>query len=57
MLSVQEPFGWWRSLDMQVGLSSDGGPGESIHNYGRAVDMAFRGLKWVDTTGKVQSPG
>lgn len=55
VLTVQEPFGWWRSFDMQVGLASQGGPGETIHNYGRAVDMAFKGLKWVTPQGRIQA--
>jgi hypothetical protein len=56
VLTVQEPFGWWRTFDMQVGLASQGGPGETIHNYGRAVDIAFHGLKWVTPGGRVQGP-
>jgi hypothetical protein len=56
VLTLQEPFGWWRSFDMQVGLASQGGPGESIHNYGRAVDIGFKGLQWVTQQGQVRGP-
>ena len=56
VLTLQEPFGSWRTFDMQVGLASQGGPGESIHNYGRAVDIAFKGLQWVTPQGQVRGP-
>jgi hypothetical protein len=56
VISVQEPWGWWRTFDDQVGLSSEGGPGESIHHYGWALDLGFRGLRWVDRAARVQAP-
>ena len=44
MITVNKPFGGWRDYDMQVPLASQGGPGETIHNYGRAVDVGFLGI-------------
>jgi hypothetical protein len=55
-LSVNKYRGWWRSLDDQVNLVSQGGPGESIHHFGLAVDVGFRGWQWVHPDGHVQKP-
>lgn len=30
------------------------GPGESNHNYGQAVDLGFKGLKWLHANGDVE---
>jgi len=30
-----------------------GRPGESFHNYGRAVDIGFRGMRWLKTDGTI----
>lgn len=51
VLSLNGKTGGWRDFDMQVSLVSQGGPGESIHHYGRAVDLGFNGLQWVDSAG------
>lgn len=51
VLSLNGKTGGWRDFHMQVSLVSQGGPGESIHHYGRAVDLGFNGLKWVDPAG------
>jgi peptidoglycan hydrolase-like protein with peptidoglycan-binding domain len=56
VLTVNDYRGWWRSFDEQLGLVSDGGPGESIHNYGYAVDIGFKGLRWVSPDGQIQPP-
>lgn len=56
VLSVQRWRGWWRNLDDQVNLVSQGGPGESIHHYGFAVDLGFRNWCWVHPDGRVHKP-
>lgn len=39
--------GGWRSFAGQEGLVSDAGYGESIHQYGYAVDMVVANFSWI----------
>jgi hypothetical protein len=56
VLKLEEPSGAFRTFDAQVGLVSSGGPGESLHCFGRAVDIAFKGLQWVNPQGRISAP-
>jgi peptidoglycan hydrolase-like protein with peptidoglycan-binding domain len=56
VLTLQGPNAAFRTFDMQVGLVSQGGPGETIHNYARAVDIGFKGLRWVAGLGQISGP-
>jgi hypothetical protein len=49
--------GGWRSFDDQLDMNSDSGPGETIHNYGYAVDLGFDGLEYLDRSGAKFSAG
>ena len=35
--------------------STGAGPGESNHNYGEAIDLGFKGLKWLHPNGDVET--
>lgn len=54
--------GWRRTFETQFELTqkkdpktgkapTQAGPGESNHNFGRAVDIGFKGLKWLKSDG------
>lgn len=43
-----------RTFAQQASITkTHSGPGESNHNFGRAVDIGFRGLRWVDGDGNI----
>jgi len=37
--------------------ATEAGPGESNHNYGKAIDIGFVGLKWMKPTGEIETEG
>jgi hypothetical protein len=51
--------GWKRSFNDQQKIATSGtgatqaGPGESNHNFGRAVDIGFNGFKWLKAGGVI----
>lgn len=46
--------GWRRTFADQAAITNTkAGPGESNHNFGRAVDLGFRGFKWVQGNGTI----
>ena len=45
------PDGLRRTFEQQMNKSSEASPGETIHNYGYAVDLGFTGLSYVSSTG------
>jgi hypothetical protein len=45
--SMVSKTGGWRSFAGQEGLSSDAGYGESIHQYGYAVDLVVPNFSWI----------
>lgn len=46
--------GFRRSFEEQSKITNtDAGPGESNHNFGLAVDIGFRGLRWLNKEGVV----
>ncbi len=47
--SVVPQTGGWRSFAGQEGLVSDAGYGESIHQYGFAVDLTVANFSWFDS--------
>ncbi len=52
------PNGLRRTFEQQVEMtykSSEASPGETIHNYGYAVDLGFTGLSYVSSTGATQT--
>lgn len=49
------PDGLRRSFAQQMNKSSEASPGETIHNYGYAVDLGFTGLSYVTRTGATQT--
>lgn len=53
------PTGSRRTFAQQAAeVNTQAGPGESNHNFGRAVDIGFKGLIWVkgDTSKKTDAP-
>lgn len=49
--------GWRRTFEQQAnvgGANTGAGPGESNHNFGRAVDIGFNGLRWLKGNGTIQ---
>ena len=49
--------GWNRDFAAQAipaGAGTGAGPGESNHQYGKAVDIGFQGLRWVASDGTFQ---
>lgn len=56
---VIDPDGDHRSFQKQYDLRTSGrnvthaGPGESNHNFGGAVDLGFKGLRWLKPDGTV----
>lgn len=55
-LTVVVRSGWNRSFSQQAALdpaTTNAGPGESNHNWGKAVDIGFNHLKWVRGDGDV----
>jgi len=49
------PDGLRRTFEQQMKKASEASPGETIHNYGYAVDLGFTGLSYVSRTGAVQT--
>lgn len=50
------PDGLRRTFEQQVNKrASEASPGETIHNYGYAVDLGFIGLSYVSRTGGTQT--
>jgi hypothetical protein len=52
--------GWRRSFADQADVlkkHTDALPGESNHQYGKAVDFGFNGLRWVDGDGQIRTDG
>jgi len=50
--------GWNRDFAAQAVVAKAGtgvGPGESNHQYGKAVDIGFQGLKWVAADGTIKA--
>jgi peptidoglycan hydrolase-like protein with peptidoglycan-binding domain len=45
--------GWRRTFAQQADVNSDAGPGESNHQFGRAVDIGFQGLRWIAGDGQI----
>lgn len=46
--------GWRRTFAEQAAQTKTGaGPGESNHNFGRAVDIGFKGLQWLRGDGTI----
>lgn len=51
------PQGGRRDFAQQAALPANvtqAGPGESNHNFGRAVDIGFRGLRWITGAGAIK---
>ena len=46
-------FGKQDDLLNQAEFVTNAGPGESNHNFGMAVDLGFKGLRWLRPTGEV----
>lgn len=47
--------GWARTFAEQRAMTNtQAGPGESYHNFGRAVDIGFNGFKWVKGDGTIK---
>jgi hypothetical protein len=44
-----------RDFTGQMTVISDAGPGESNHQFGKAADIGFGGLKWVDSDGQFKT--
>lgn len=56
-LAVVGP-GWRRDFATQAAQTKTGaGPGESNHNFGRAVDLGFKDLRWVNGNGAIIKEG
>ena len=56
-LAVVGP-GWRRDFATQAAQTATGaGPGESNHNFGRAVDLGFKNFRWIDGSGKIVKEG
>jgi hypothetical protein len=50
------PTGRRRTFAQQAAeTATKAGPGESNHNFGRASDIGFRGLKWVQGDGNIKA--
>lgn len=50
--------GWRRTFEEQFKQTKTGaGPGESNHNFGRALDVGFLAFKWVQGDGKFTTEG
>jgi hypothetical protein len=49
------PNGLRRTFEQQMKKASEASPGETIHNYGYAVDLGFTGLSYVSRTGGTQT--
>jgi hypothetical protein len=49
------PDGLRRTFEQQMQKASEASPGETIHNYGYAVDLGFTGLSYVSRTGGTQT--
>lgn len=50
--------GGLRSFQDQANINpanTGAGPGESNHNFGRAVDIGFRGFKWIQSNGNIKT--
>lgn len=43
-----------RTFSQQMTVNSKAGPGESNHQYGRAVDLGFKGFSWVMGNGAIK---
>jgi hypothetical protein len=54
-LSLVPDTGGWRTFAGQQGLVSDAGYGESVHQFGYAVDIGFRGLQVVMPDGRIET--
>jgi hypothetical protein len=50
-MRVEPAKGFRRPFGGQKGVKSDANPGESVHQYGYAVDLGFKYLRWVDQQG------
>jgi hypothetical protein len=48
------PTGWRRTFDEQMGKVTEAAPGESIHQYGVAVDIGFKDLPYVAVDGTIR---
>ena len=56
-LAVVGP-GWRRDFATQAAQTRTGaGPGESNHNFGRAVDLGFKSFTWIDGAGNIKKEG
>lgn len=56
-LAVVGP-GWRRDFATQAAQTATGaGPGESNHNFGRAVDLGFKNFRLIDGSGKIVKEG
>ena len=56
VLSIAGAQGARRTFQQQADLPATvtkAGPGESNHNYGRAVDIGFNGIKWIAGDGTI----
>jgi hypothetical protein len=49
------PGGLRRTFAEQMNKASEAAPGETIHNYGYAVDLGFTGLSYLSRTGEKQT--
>jgi peptidoglycan hydrolase-like protein with peptidoglycan-binding domain len=50
--------GWRRTFAEQAALdpsSTKAGPGESNHNFGRAVDLGFSDFRWIQGNGSIRT--
>jgi hypothetical protein len=60
-LDVEPQTGWRRDFAAQVSVvnknpdATGAGPGESPHQFGRAVDIGFKGFKWVAGDGSIKN--
>jgi hypothetical protein len=48
------PTGWRRTFDEQMGKVTEAAPGESIHQYGVAIDIGFKDLRYVAIDGAIR---
>jgi hypothetical protein len=51
--SFRRPFAWQH--DVLVTGTSKAHPGESFHQYGQAIDMGFKGVKWLKEDGVIRT--
>ena len=57
VLTINTQNGHFRTYQEQASLNSVAGPGESFHNYGRAVDVLFNSIQFIRPDGTLMDGG